>query len=133
MNAIKILLAISLLFLFSTLSSVQAAGLVPCGGEGQSACQFCDFFVLINNIIRFVMIILVPVVAVLMLVIGGVLFLFAGAKPDALNKAKGIITSVVIGLLIIFSAWVIVNTVFEKSGIIQTEGWRWYEISCTAQ
>ncbi len=74
---------------------------------------------------------LVPVIAVLMLVFGGVMFLFAGAKPEMLMKAKGIITSTVVGLVIVFGAWVIVNTILTKTGIIDTPSiLEWYNIDC---
>lgn len=127
----KKIFLISFLFLFLIISQAQAAGLVPCGGYGEEACTFCDFFVLINNIIKFVMTRIVPVIAVLMLVIGGVFFFFAGASPNALNTAKGIITSVVIGLVIIFCAWVIVNTVITKIGIVESPSLlQWYKIDC---
>ena len=120
------------LFVFSLAPlQAQAAGLVPCGGQGEAACTFCDFFVMINRIVQFVMTRIVPVIAVLMLVIGGVFFFFAGASPNALNTAKGIITSVVIGLVIIFCAWVIVNTVITKIGIVESPSiLQWYNIGC---
>ena len=126
----------SITFLFLLVFSLaplqaQAAGLVPCGGQGQAACTFCDFFVLINNIIKFVTVRIVPVVAVLMLVIGGIMFFFGGAKPDMLTRAKGVITSVVIGLVIIFCAWVIVNTIITKIGIVKAPSiLQWYDIGC---
>ncbi len=129
MKKITILASLSLILL--SVAPVQAAGLVPCGGPGENPCTLCHFFVMLNNIIRFVMTVLVPTVAVLMLVIGGVLFFFAGAKPATLMQAKGVITSVIIGLLIIFSAWIIVNTVLSMSGIISTPSiLQWYEINC---
>jgi len=119
------------LFLFLVFGQVQAAGLVPCGGLGEEACQFCHFFVMFNNVVRFVMFTLVPVVAVLMLVIGGIMFFFAGAKPSILIRARGIITSVVIGLVIIFSAWVIVNTILVQSGIVDSPSLlQWWQIDC---
>ena len=112
-------------------SLAQAAGLVPCGIDPNDPCEFCDFFVMINNIIRFVMFNLVPPIAVLMLVVGGVMFFLGGAKPSMLIQAKGVITSVVIGLLIIFCAWVIVNTVIQKIGIVQAPSLlQWYDIGC---
>ena len=124
-------LIIILPFLLLSFSAVQAAGLVPCGGHGEPSCTFCHFFELINNIVRFVMFNLVPVIAVLMLVFGGVMFLFAGAKPEMLMKAKGIITSTVVGLVIVFGAWVIVNTILTKTGIIDTPSiLEWYNIDC---
>jgi type IV secretory pathway VirB2 component (pilin) len=130
----KKILILALLFLILNTGTAQAAGLVPCGGHGEAPCTFCHFFVLINNIIDFVMIKLVPTIAVLMLIIGGVMFFFAGAKPDVLNQAKGIITSVVIGIIIILSAWVIVNTVLTKVGIIDTPSiLEWNKVSCPVQ
>lgn len=143
MNTKKILLA-GFLFLFISLPVLTQAGLVPCGlsaddqaqaGDQTVPCNFCHLFVLFNNIVKFAMITLVPVIAVLMLVVGGVMFFFAGAKPDTLNQAKGIITSVVIGLLIIFAAWVIVNTVLKFSGIVKSDSpiLRWYDIGCTVK
>ena len=126
----KILL-ISLLGLIILIPSLAQAGLVPCGNTPDDPCTFCDFFVLINNIIQFVMIKIVPFVAVAMLVFGGVMFFFAGANPNALQTAKGIITSVVIGLVIIFCAWVIVNTVITKIGIVESPSiLQWYNIEC---
>jgi type IV secretory pathway VirB2 component (pilin) len=158
----KKIILISLLFMFLAPSIILATGqyekgycseisiedrgrgIVPCGRDcdnpkttdiDESApCTFCHFFVLINNIISFVMGTLVPTVAVLMLIIGGVMFFFAGAKPDVLNQAKGIITSVVVGIIIILSAWVIVNTVLTKVGIIDTPSiLEWNKVSCPVQ
>ena len=130
---IKKLFLASFLFLFLTPSFTQAAGLVPCGGEGQKGCEFCDFFVLINNLVRFVMFTIVPAVAVLMMIIAGVMFFFAGAEPGALNKAKGAILGVAIGLLLIFSAWIIVNTILSQFGIVDSSLLNWYKPSCPAR
>lgn len=126
----KIFFAVLFLSLFLFISQVQAKGLVPCGGPDEVPCRFCHFFVMFNNVVKFVMTILVPVIAVLMLVVGGVMFLFAGAKPEILIRAKGVITSTLWGLLIIFGAWVIVNTILDTSGIVDMEGWKWYQIDC---
>jgi len=117
----------------------KKGGIVPCGRpcddpttqrDETRPCEFCHFFIMINGIVEFIMFRLVPVIAVLMLVFGGVMFLFAGAKPDMLIRAKGTITAAVVGIVIIFSAWIIVNTVLDKTGIIETDGWTWYNIDC---
>jgi hypothetical protein len=120
---------ISFLFLLLAANQVQAA-LVPCGPGTGKDCQFCDFFVLINNILAFAFEVIAFIVVV-MAIVGGVFFFFAGANPDALRRAKGIITSVVIGIVIILAAWAIVNTIFEYSGIIKMQGWQWWNIQCT--
>ena len=137
---------ISFLFSIILLPNLAQAGLVPCGlaeddpnqeGDQTVDCTFCHFFVMINGIVRFIMFTLTPVVAVLMLVIGGGMFFFAGAKSSLLLRAKGVIWSVVIGLLIIFSAWIIVNTVLTKTGIVDPVEGRgllnWHQIECPTQ
>ena len=70
---------------------IQAnAALVPCGLSGDDPetsiyencpCTLCHFFILFKNIIDFVLIRIVPAVAVLMLVIGGIMFFGAGENP----------------------------------------------------
>lgn len=112
----KILLS-GLLFSLLIAGQIQAAGLVPCGGPGEDACRFCHIFVMLNNIVQFIMIKIVPVVAVLMIVIGGIMFFFAGGSPNTLSKAKGIITATVIGLIIIFAAFMLVGTILKMIGL----------------
>ena len=131
------LISFLVLFLFLVLVEFSFAqtgcpteGLVPCGTPG-CPCTFCHFFLMFNNIIEFVMFKLVPPIAVLMLLVGGIMYFFAGASPQALSQAKSIITSVAIGLAIIFCAWIIINTVLVQSGIVKAESiLKWYEISC---
>jgi len=123
----KIVLAI-FVFLFLTVGQAQAAGLVPCGddlnGNGTidpgEQCSFCDFFKMVDKILDFVLVRMVPVVAVLMLVIGGGMLFFAGADPGMLTRAKSLITSTLIGLVIIFAAFLIVGTILSAIGLA---GW----------
>ena len=120
MKTIKIFL-VFVLFLFLIMGQVQAAGLVPCGLSVDDpntprnetlSCGFCDFFVLLSNILDFVMR-MAMVVATLMLVIGGCYFFFAGGNPGNLETGKKIMTSTLWGLVIIFGAFLIVGTVLN--------------------
>ena len=129
---------ILILFLIIFPVFTQAAGLVPCGmGPEEDPCTFCHLFVLFSNVIQFIMFSFVPPVAVLMLVVGGIMYFFAGTSPSILKTATSIMTSVGIGLVIIFCSWIIINTVLVKNGIVNTtEGspgeslLHWYEINC---
>ncbi len=124
-----------------------AAGLVPCGGEGEPACQLCHFFVLFKNIIDFLLFKIVPPLAVLMIAIGGFMHIFAyvgpaeilsgGTKggPAMISQAKKLFSSVVIGLLIIYGAWLVVSTFFMVIGInefneFKTLPQNWWKINC---
>jgi hypothetical protein len=144
----KILLAIFLILFLSPFLA-QAQGLVPCGNPGQPPCQFCHLFVLFQNIVNFLLYDIVPPLAVLMIAIGGFMYMFAyfspgqalpgGGKggPALLGQAKKIITATIIGLLIIYGAWLIVNFFFQFIGVSTWQGWSlkesWWQIKCPTQ
>jgi len=125
--------------------TVEYQGLVPCGKnvcfngeynengvcageEKEFPCQFCHFLVMLNGIINFVLFKLIPPIAVLMLVIGGAMFIIArfaepetlvpgGGDPKLLSQGKRIMTSVFISLIIIFSGWIFINWFFSLIGL----------------
>jgi hypothetical protein len=136
-------------------------GLVPCGKEVQVGgswvggkciggtptfirCQFCHFFVMLDGAIDFVLFKLVPPIAILMLVIGGVMFIlgyFGGPEllegggkggPKMFSQGKKLITSVFIGLIIMFAAWLIINLFFQFIGVADWTGLQqgWFRINC---
>jgi len=118
---------------------VHYEGLVPCGKSESSLpaaydeegnlikeeesleisypCEFCHLFVMLDGIIDFVLIKILPPVIALMMVIAGIMFFFAGGNPSLLLQSKKLITSVVIGVVIILSAYLIVGTVLTVVGV----------------
>ena len=95
-------------------------GLVPCGRGCNDPCTkececcpctLCHLFVLFKRIVDFLAKDILFPLAVLMIIIGGVIFLTAAGSPERINTAKKILTSTVIGLVIIFLAWLIVDTI----------------------
>jgi hypothetical protein len=132
---IKKVFLISFLLLLTPYFVFAENGLLPCGpGTSEGPCKLCHFFVLISNVLELVMLRIVPFLASLMFIIGGIWFYFSGASPENKRRAQAIITSSVIGIVIILSAWVIVNTILDRSGIIEMrEGWQWYNIECSAE
>ena len=94
-------------------------------------CQLCHFFVMFKGILDFILK-LVFVIAILMFVAAGFMFLIGGGDPSRLSAAKQIITSTMWGLVIIFAAWILVNTIFIFIGVA---GWtglttNWFKINC---
>jgi len=141
----KILPAILLILilLFSAnqvLAAICTGPIVPCGGAG-NPCQFCHIFVVIANIINFVLTCLAPIVAALMFVISGLLFMVShfsdaevlagGTKggPALFSQAKKAVTATVIGLLIVFISWVFLSTFLDFIGYAKWTGlgtwWQW--------
>ena len=126
--------------------------IVPCGRTGTPPCQFCHIFTLLNNLINLVLTCFAPIIAVLMLILGGLMFMIShfseaemlpgGTKggPKLFSQAKGAITAVVIGLVIIFVAWVFLNTLFTYMDVAEWTGFLdnpntpekegWWKINC---
>lgn len=128
----KKIVSIAFLSLFFLIfNSVQAAGLVPCGGPGEDSCTLCHLFVMFDRIIDFLLFRIVPVLAALMIAIGGGMYIISRGDPEMLGRAKKLFTTVVIGLVIIYGAWVIVNTFLTIIGVANWTGLKtWWEIPC---
>jgi len=139
---------IFLIIFFAILISVPflslAAGLVPCGGcieyntdrtckTSEPACQLCHFFVLFKNVVNFLLKYILSPLAIIMLMIGGFMYVFAylnpsealfGRKggPALISQAKKLIISVVVGIIVLFLAWGIVNVIFQMLGVAEWTG-----------
>ena len=108
--------------------TIKYNGLVPCGktevGDGEHGavtmpCTLCHVFVMLNGVVVF-LVEIVFLIGVLMIVIAGSTFIYgtmiSPGNPGLVSDAKKIITSTIIGLVIIFGAWVFVNAFFLAIG-----------------
>jgi len=86
----------------------------------------------LDTIVDFVLFKIILPLATLLLVIGGILFIFNAENPENVTKGKAILTSVVIGLIIIFAAWLIINSFVMLIGVSEWTGLRegWFQIEC---
>ncbi len=140
-----------LFFPFVVSANGYQTGLVPCGGPGDP-CTLCDFFVMFDRIIDFLLVPtiynnyfpLVPAIGALMLAIGGFMYIFAYSGmgemtekggPKLVGQAKKVFTSVVIGFIIIYGAWLLVGLFFQAIGTSEWTGLRegWWEIECDSE
>jgi len=131
----KIILFSIFYFLFSTL--IVEAALVPCGGEGQPACTWCDLMQLIKNVIDFLMYLVIPL-SVIMIVVGGIIIMTAAGSTQRASRGKEIVTAALTGLLIALLSWIIIDTILkiistapQGSGPAVIEGYGpWNKIKC---
>jgi len=111
--------------------SVCNTPIVPCGNDPANPCQLCHLFVMFNNLIQFLLFCIVPPLAVAGIVVAGIFFIFSRGNPGTVTKAKGIIEAVLIGLFIIFTAWLLINLFFTY---LKVEAWTglgtWFKIEC---
>ncbi len=121
----KILIG-SLLLLGLFVANLAYAGfitepLVPCGrdinGDGQldasEKCNLCDLWHLASNIINFISFNLAIPAAILLFAAAGIIFLVSGGSEGRVTLAKSIFANTVIGLVIIFTGWLLIDTLVK--------------------
>lgn len=122
-----LLLAMSV-FLYWSSSSAMAQGLVPDGGKKESGkYELNDFIVLAVNISNWILG-MTGSVALLAFVYGGIIFLISAGSSDKVNQAKQIITGAVIGVIIVFVSYTVINFTMKGLGYAQDKfGGPWYQ------
>jgi len=124
------------LFVFATIAvpAVSYAALVPCGTEG-NPCTLCHFYILTQNIIDFLMWYIAPALAILIIAWGGFNILIAGGDPGRKQAGRKAITAAIVGLLIVFGAWVVINEFLlffsgQGSGTATIFSNPWTDVTC---
>ena len=93
--------------------AVSAQGLVPCGRGTGRMCTLCDLVPLINNIIKFITEVVVLPLSVIAMIAAGIYILTAAGNESQLQKGKAILTYTIIGLVVSFGSWLIVDTIMR--------------------
>ncbi|MEZ4195269.1 MAG: D-Ala-D-Ala carboxypeptidase family metallohydrolase [Candidatus Paceibacterota bacterium] len=125
------------IWLLPTLTMAQSR-FVTCSGTDCSACSLAS---LVNEVIVWLFGIVFMIFAVLM-VVAGFGLVTSGGNTSALQAAKSKFTNAMIGLLIMMSAWLIVDTIMR--GLVgggdtgqpvgEISGWGpWSEVKCMVQ
>lgn len=94
--------------------------------------QLCHLFVFIRNIVTFIIFILAPILAVLFLMVAGALYVLSDEDVGNITKAKEILRSVLIGILITYGAWLLVDLFLIVMGAADWTGLNggWFKIRC---
>lgn len=101
-------------------------GLVQCSGPD---CNFCTAIVTINNVVEFVMKLAV-ILATIALAIIGFKMVASQGNPAAKQQAKNLLINFFIGLLLVLTAWMLVDSLLKVllSKDVQVEYGPWNEI-----
>lgn len=92
-------------------------------------CNFCDGLVVTKNILDYMMQLVVPL-ALAMIIYGAIRMMIAAGSEQQFGSGKKIITSAVVGVIIAFSGWIIVNTVIHIIANPNAFPVPWSRISC---
>lgn len=94
-------------------AGIHTGPIVPCGTATTPDCTLCHLWELGSNIINFITFNLSVSVAIMLFIVAGVFFLFSGGDESKVTRARNIMTNTVIGLLIIFTSWLLVDTTLK--------------------
>ncbi|MFZ2970596.1 MAG: pilin [Minisyncoccia bacterium] len=124
----------------STCSIKGSGGLIPCGKSCDDPdttgwketrpCDLCSLFLMGQLIIEF-MVKLSGAAAMIAISIGGFLYVFAAGSQSSIEKAKSMIKYTLLGFVIVFIAWAIVDSILTSAGYIDPIGGDWYTMECT--
>jgi len=92
---------------------VFAAGLVPCGGPTEPDCNLCFFAEMVDKVVSFLTINLIAPLGVIAFIYAGFLLITAGGNPSKLEQGKAVFKYTIIGVLIAFAAWLIIDTILK--------------------
>ncbi len=113
------------------LAAFPTAGIVTCSGaiaqNGQQACTVCDIANTAQNVINTGIYIVVFLATILFVYAGGK-YLTAEGNSGAISAAHKIFFNVAIGLIIILSSWLIVDTIMKALFKQDTQFGPWNKI-----
>jgi len=114
---ITFFITLTLLFLVSLSVTAQ---LVPCGQTESNPCKLSDLGTLAVNVFNFIVFQVAVPLAALVIVVGGIFLLVSGSNPGLADKGKKMLWGAVIGLVLIFSSWIIINTLLNALGYVNS-------------
>jgi len=106
----------------------KSTGKCDGGDPKPMPCSLCHLVLTTSIIINFVLVDIVPPIAILIFVAAGIMFFVSAGDPGMLSRAKNMFKTAVIGLAIIYGSWIIISLIFNILG--WTYGGKWYVFYC---
>ena len=133
-NKTRIIILLIFIGIILPLAITSAAGLVPCGdgNDPSNACTLCDLIIGIYEIIGWLRNILVTV-AFVAIFIAGIMYVISSGDEEMMKRAKGFLSTSLIGFTIVLCAWLIVNTTMWALSANDDLGigrQNWYTFTC---
>ena len=89
---------------------------------------------MINSAIDKIMIFFAPIIASLFIIYGAFVWITSGGVPEKISQGRKLITYAVIGLILTWSAWLIIDFIMQfslqENFFEQDWNWPWQNILC---
>ncbi len=128
----KKIILFSIFYFLASAFLAQSAGLVPCGGINENPCTYCDLLQLVKNVIDFLVYLIFPIAAI-MIIWGGIVVMTAGDSAERAGEGRKIITAAVVGILIALLSWLILDTIIQVTAPnfeVANLGRPWRQLKC---
>jgi hypothetical protein len=136
------LVSLTLLFIFSNTVLAEnectvdpkATGIVPCGvskdsnGMPTCPCNISFFFVMLARIYDFLVKYIATTLATIMIIVGAVFMMISAGNPSLAGTGRKMVYSAIIGMILVFGSWLIVNALLELIGYTPPSGVNWYSL-----
>ena len=115
-----------------------SAGLIPCGKSMNdlstdwdecAACTPCSLILMGQLIIEF-LVKIAAVFALISITFSGLLYMFAAGSRGLIEKAKSMMKYTLLGFVLVFIAWAVVDSILITMGYIDPIGGEWYVVDC---
>jgi len=84
-----------------------------CSGNPGGACGYCDLMTLAERVIEF-LIFFAIIVAILMIIYAGFLYLTAGSNAGQVTKAHSTFRVAIFGLVLVLASWLIIELIVSS-------------------
>jgi hypothetical protein len=112
-NVVLIVFCALILATAFTASAHLSSGIVPCGVNGGDNCNICSLWHLGDHIINFLLYVIALPLLIVVLLAGGIIWLTGAGNPSRIEQGKKLIFAGIIGILIAFVAWLIIDTIIK--------------------
>jgi hypothetical protein len=114
----------------------NSAGLIPCGrnlndpATSWNECDECNLcsIVLTGELIINFLLKMAAIAAVLAIIVSGFVYIFAAGKEKTVSTAKAMLKYALFGFVIIFTSWMIVNSILTTFGYVDPVEGEWYTV-----
>lgn len=112
----------------------EPGGLIPCGRNTDSndtpwnecdKCDLCAIVLMCQLCIEF-MVKIAAVAANLAIIVAGLLYVVAASKTNLIAQSKLMLKYTILGFIVVFAAWLIVDALLALFGYIDPMGGEWY-------
>lgn len=116
----------------------QEKGIVPCGRDydnlqtpwnERETCQFKHIFIMLKNILDFILWRLGLIILVLLTIATGVIYYFSMGAPQTMIKVKSLLKSAGLGYGVIFLSWILLNVILVILGYQWEIFGKWWKIT----